>query len=655
MRRRLFTLVLVGGLWGAGACAFRPSEELSDGAASDADVDGSELDAEVDIDGAVDATDGAVDATDAAIDADIDGATDAAIDAATDAAVDAPTDAGIDAGPIVGRTLVDDTASELGAGPAVHDGRIDAAGLFAPRAYYVGGLCAGGSDARLFDDGTTATWPAPSVLKPSLWRGTAVAATPTGVGITDASDWTLVLDGEVFLTAGMHMFTLTADDHAVLELAPPGSATFTRVAGANVGAPMTAPYLVAADGWYGIRYALAQRTGPAAVQVQLDGAALSRHQVRCRVDLRQGLAMTASEQSHFLDVVGTTIDGTPQVTDVDWGGNRPTDLGLTSNDTFTVRWSGQVRIDVAGTYTLRFNTDDGQRLWIDGVKVLDAFDDAPHDATTAALTLAAGWHDVVADVTENAGNARAVLTVASGPELVGQPFPPARLRPAEARSERFEARTITTDTAIEGSATFRIDAPAGAIVTGVDVGYRIAHPSMLTVRSTLTRGSTTVGLRTSASNATVDRFHPTGFAGLDPTGTWTLTFTDVSVQSGTLQDAWLTVHYREPSGRGPIAATARLESSVRDLLAPAGGAGAVLSVDQVRFVARDVPGDTIGVYLRTCDDPSGCAAEAWLGPYASGASPGVVPRRYLQYAVAIASDTDHEPALDRVEVDYQTQ
>lgn len=642
VRRMLATLLLAG----VGACGFNPSEQTGD--PRDGAVDGAELD------GGADATavDAGIDATDASDAADPDAAIDAApVDAAD---LDGP-------GPVVGRTLIDDTAAELGAGPpAVNDGRIDASGWFAPRAYYRGGLCASGSNARLFDDGATAAWPVLAAARPSLIRDTGglvpAGATPPGVGLTDADDWTLLVEGEVYLTAGSHTFGLSADDHGLLELAPAGSATFTRLLGVNVADGLvTAGFSAPANGWYGLRYAVAQRTGVAQVRVQVNGAELSRLVTRCRVDQRTGLAQTASDESQGLDVAGTTIDATPQVASVDWGSSRPADLGLGGADTFTVRWAGQVRVDVAGSYTLRLATDDGHRLWIDGVKVLDAFDDAPHDQTTGARVLAVGWHDLVIEVSENTGDARAALTVATGPDLVGMAFPPARLRPSEARSERFEARTLTTNVPIAGQVTFRIAALPGAVVTGVDVGYRITHPNLLGVSSRLTRGATTIDLRNAGSSRTTDRFHLTGFAGADPSGDWVLAFSDFGPQMGELDEAWLTVHYADPAGLGPIADSARLESSVRDLLAPAAGAGQVVSIDQVRFTSRDVVGDTVGVWLRTCDDPTACAAQPWSGPYASGASVGVVPRRYAQYLITMASDTDHEPALDRVELDYQTR
>ncbi len=648
------------------ACGFHPSgERPGDG---DASVDGGIDDAAEGDAGDSDAGDAAMpdagaDAGDAATP---DAATDdAATDAATaDAATDAATDAEVDAGPIVMRTLVDDSTADFGAGPpALVDGRIDAPGVFAPRAYYVGGLCTGGSNSRLFDDGTTATWAAiPAAIKVGLARATQLAVAsgglPTGVGITDAADWTYWFEGEVYLTAGGHAIGLSADDHGFIEMAPPGSTVFTKVVGVNAADGLqSAAYNAVNNGWHGIRYAVAQRTGAASIALEIDAARVPRRLTRCRVDGRPGLTMIAFDEAELLDVAGATLDGTTQVVNMDWASNRPTDLGLTGNDTYAVRWSGQLRIDVAGAFTFRLDTDDGQRLWIDGVKVLDAFDDSPHVLTTGSITLTAGWHDVVVEHSENIGDAHATLRVQSGPELTGAAIPPARLRPSEARRDRFESSTSapSSPTPIDGSVVFNVNVPAGATVTGVDVGYRISHPSLASVSTSLVHAGITSNLRGAGSFSTLDRFHPAAFDGALVSGAWTLNFSSFSPQAGQVLEAWLTVHYADLTGSGPIAPTARLESSVRDLLAPTGGNGAVVSIDQLRLAARDVTGDVVSVWLRTCDAPGVCAGEPWAGPYASGASPGVVPRRYVQYAIDLSSDTDHEPALDRLELDYQTQ
>ena len=53
-------------------------------------------------------------------------------------------------------------------------------------------------------------------------------------------------------------------------------------------------------------------------------------------------------------------------------------------------------------------------------------------------------------------------------------------------------------------------------------------------------------------------------------------------------------------------------------------------------------------------DPDALAGDPDIG-YASGAVPSVAARRYLQYQLRFVTDGDHEPAVERVQLDYQTR
>ena len=57
------------------------------------------------------------------------------------------------------------------------------------------------------------------------------------------------------------------------------------------------------------------------------------------------------------------------VIDFDWGVARP--VPDMDDDWFSVRWTGQVMPLHSETYTFSTSTDDGVRLWIDGVLVID--------------------------------------------------------------------------------------------------------------------------------------------------------------------------------------------------------------------------------------------------------------------------------------------
>ena len=650
----------------AAACSFVPSgprPDDGDGGVDAADLDGPALDGAGDDAAGPDAappdapTDDAASPDAASPDAAGPDATDAAPpDAALPDAID------VDAPPTTGRSLIDDTAADFGQGaPVATESRVEAAGAVAPRAYYRGALCAAGSDSRLFDDGTTATGavlpasPTKLGLARTIDLNIGSGAIPPGVGITAGTDWTLWWSGELYLTAGPHLFQLDADDHAFLEVAPIGTTAFTKLIGVNVGTSGSATFDAPTSGWYGFRVAVAQRGGPVDLWPRLDGSTIPRYLTRCRVDAVSGLALTGFDESQFLDVAATTVIGDATAANIDWGTGTPVDLGITDMNTFAVRWAGQFYVDVAGSYTLRIQTDDGYRLWVDGVAQFANLGDGSFDRTTGALNLARGWHDVVFDTTESFINAQSKLSVASGPELAGAAFPPARLRPAEGRLERFESLTAGV-VAEPGPAVFSFASPASATVTGVDVGYRL---NIDNVASAVTTGLRTgSGTMTTLRNGTItgdttDRFHPTAFDGTPFVGTWGVRF-DVASGGGTLEASWLTVRYTDAPGTGPTPTVATFESSVRDLLAS--GDTAVVGFGTVTLAIRVATGAVVTVAFRTCDAPAACAAAAWSGEFASGdALTGVVPRRYLQYRLRFTTDGDHEPAVERLQLDYRTQ
>src|SRR5215204_307700 len=73
--------------------------------------------------------------------------------------------------------------------------------------------------------------------------------------------------------------------------------------------------------------------------------------------------------------------------DFDWGANSP-DASIPT-DNFSVRWSRTLTL-AAGSYRFTTNTDDGVRLKVDGVTVIDHFVAQAPTMWQADVTLAAG-------------------------------------------------------------------------------------------------------------------------------------------------------------------------------------------------------------------------------------------------------------------------
>lgn len=103
------------------------------------------------------------------------------------------------------------------------------------------------------------------------------------------------------------------------------------------------------------------------------------------------------------------LKGTPAlirqdpVIDFDWGRNAPGN-GV-STDNFSVRWTGKITLDAA-TYRFKLLVDDGARLYIDGILVIDGWSDGSARELTGDLGLAKGEHSVKLEYYDRSYDAR---------------------------------------------------------------------------------------------------------------------------------------------------------------------------------------------------------------------------------------------------------
>lgn len=68
---------------------------------------------------------------------------------------------------------------------------------------------------------------------------------------------------------------------------------------------------------------------------------------------------------------------------------RPPAPGMSSTD-FSIRWTGRLLAEQSGTYSFSAVVDDGIRLWVDGIKVIDAWGPHDHESVQGDVVLAAG-------------------------------------------------------------------------------------------------------------------------------------------------------------------------------------------------------------------------------------------------------------------------
>jgi hypothetical protein len=568
-------------------------------------------------------------------------------------------------GPPPGQVIRDDTAADFMASGSTLDGvEIADAGLITPLGWVTGAALAKGANSELFQDPTTVDW---GTLDANTPAGTAFAApigdygngAPSGVGLAQTDDFTVWIAGEIWLEAGTHTFQLSADDNGLLDLAPEGGA-FTRVVTAQwfQGAQM-GTYTAGADGWYAIHMAMSEGNGQASyvLEHQPPGAAalapLDPDRLRAPVASARGVVADAFDDFYLVRPVGRSLLAAPLL-DQQYGTTVPSDTGITASTLYSFHWAAQVRVDVGGDYAFQLDTDDGQRLRVDGALVLDAFTNISEKNTTSPIQLDPGWHDFVIDYTQYAASAHATLHVASGPDLAGGPFPLDRVRPIVPRADRVGGDSSATQLQLPqgGTVTYTLapPVPAGATVDGVDVEYTtsVQHTRDLQISVIGPDGSRAIVRPhndVDHTGASIERRTTHGLDGKPAAGPWQLEFVDASGNdNGNVRDGALTVHYT--GGRAPLAPAASYDSQVHDL-------GATATIDEVTYGASAPPGAGVAVRLRTGDTAEGLMAQPWSDPIVSGAPPIVAPGRFVQYRVELTSDGDHSAAFDWIELVYR--
>ncbi|MGQ0644726.1 MAG: PA14 domain-containing protein [Elusimicrobiota bacterium] len=120
----------------------------------------------------------------------------------------------------------------------------------------------------------------------------------------------------------------------------------------------------------------------------------------------QGLRGEYYAGMNFDDLKTVRLD---PVVDFDWGTGAP--VPGVGRDSFSVRWSGQIKPARSDDYTFTVLSDDGARLWVDGRLLVDRWYDQLASDAAGAIRLDAGrFYDIRMDVYENALLAAARLS-----------------------------------------------------------------------------------------------------------------------------------------------------------------------------------------------------------------------------------------------------
>lgn len=131
-----------------------------------------------------------------------------------------------------------------------------------------------------------------------------------------------------------------------------------------------------------------------------------------------------------------TLTGTPSVvrseTEINnnWATGNP--VANISVDNFSVRWEGTIKAPLTGTYTFSVTADDGVRLWVNNVQLINKWIDQSATTYTATIVLTAGQaYPIKMEYYERGGQAVAKLawTIPGQPSQIVQFSPDCPVTP----------------------------------------------------------------------------------------------------------------------------------------------------------------------------------------------------------------------------------
>ncbi len=126
----------------------------------------------------------------------------------------------------------------------------------------------------------------------------------------------------------------------------------------------------------------------------------------------------------------TSVSGTPVATrfetaiDYNWGSTAP--IPGVNKDNFSVQWNGSFTAPTTGSYTFSINVDDGVRLWVNNIRLLNNWNNKKVKTYTASIYLTAGvTYPIITEYSAKTGSASIHLSwTVPGQAIQIMPFAP---------------------------------------------------------------------------------------------------------------------------------------------------------------------------------------------------------------------------------------
>jgi uncharacterized protein YraI len=229
-------------------------------------------------------------------------------------------------------------------------------------------------------------------------------ASSPGPGV-DADNFSARLATDVYFAAGTYRFYIQADDafKFVIDYPPLAALSFS-----NLDAP-TPGQLVTLDatlttGFHHLQLDYRELSGEAYAHMSWSNVATNPQPPTFAVPVVVGTAPWTAQ--YFSN---PALSGVPVVTQTetnlshDWGTGVPVS-GVVA-DNFSARWTSLQTL-TGGTYEISVGADDGVRVYVDNVLVINEFHTASSQTYKVTLPLSAGTHWFVVEYYESLGTAR---------------------------------------------------------------------------------------------------------------------------------------------------------------------------------------------------------------------------------------------------------
>jgi RNA polymerase sigma-70 factor (ECF subfamily) len=127
------------------------------------------------------------------------------------------------------------------------------------------------------------------------------------------------------------------------------------------------------------------------------------------------------DSPNLTDYVVSRIDPDINIDGTGWD-LAPPKTSIKPDGKYSIRWTGFVHIDRAGDWTFTTYTNDGVRLWVNDVQIIQRWQTTTGIECTGTVQLAAGWHSLKMEYFQS-GNRMAAKLFYAGPDVAKRIVP----------------------------------------------------------------------------------------------------------------------------------------------------------------------------------------------------------------------------------------